>query len=182
MSFRPNSLIAIVSVAMMACQAEKSAESASGTPMAGNASVAASDDSLLDLLPPGKTALTATGDTLSRIGGAAVHGKSGYEYFVDEYWKNGTRYLRVQRSLGQNPGGSPKLSTRSRIVLPRMGPSETLKLPGFCRIKGARDPFLLAVVSSQGGSVQMDVSYAWRLDPSSETLRAISTTGVTCFD
>jgi hypothetical protein len=177
-------LLALALIATTACPQKDTPGSAdsSGVGTPGDVARTASEDSLLDLLPPGKTALTPHGDTLSKIGGAVVHGGPNKNYLFDEYWKNGTRYLRVQRAVGQRPDGSPELSTRSRLALPTMGPAETLKFPGSCRTNGQPAPGVLAIVTANGEPVLKDVRHAWIFDLASETLRGIGTTGVSCVD
>ncbi|MFN2636993.1 MAG: hypothetical protein ABR585_08205 [Gemmatimonadaceae bacterium] len=126
--------------------------------------------------------MTKTGDTLSKMGGGLLASDGAKDYAVDQYWKNGTRYLRVLRAVARTAGGQPIWSTRARLRLPAMKPSETIMFGGSCRKNDKSDPFMLAIVTDTGGSVPGDVKHAWRFDSVSEMLREIATKGISCVN
>src|SRR2546423_6191370 len=79
------SALVLILLVAIACKRESSAASVSAG-SSDNAANLALEDSILDELPPGRTAMTTAGDTLSRIGGGLIASGGASDYGVDEYW------------------------------------------------------------------------------------------------
>ena len=143
-----------------------------------SALIIAVEDSVLDALVPGRTAITRFGDTLVHIGGGMIGG----EYAASEYRRNGAPYVRMQRLLGNRPDGWPIWSTRSRIFLPAMDSTQELLMSGQCGTAGKRDSRIIAIAGGKTDSIYREIRHAWRFDSASQTLRAVETVGLTCFN
>jgi hypothetical protein len=143
---------------------------------ADSALVIAVEDSVLDALLPGRTAVTRFGDTLVHVGG----GMLGEKYAASEYRRNGAAYVRIQRLLGNRSDGWPIWSTRTRIPLPPMDSSQYLLFAAPCGVAGKTDPNIIAIAAGRTDSVYGEIRHAWRFDQASESVRAIATHTVTC--
>jgi hypothetical protein len=143
-----------------------------------SAVVTAAEDSVLDALVPGRSAVTRFGDTLVHVGG----GMMGDDYAASEYRKNGATYLRMQRLLGNRSDGWPIWSTRTRILLPAMDSTQHLLIAGQCGTADRIDSNLIAIAVGKTDSVYREIRHAWRFDRASETLRAVETRGLTCHN
>jgi hypothetical protein len=137
------------------------------------------EDSVLDALFPGQTMVTPSGDTLDSMAG----GMLDKEYGASEYRKNASIYVRIVRSLGHRSDGRPNWSTRVRLLLPAMDSTQGLLFAGMCGINDKSDRYILAIPApGPGDSVYRDIRHAWRFDRATESLRAIPTTNVVCWD
>jgi hypothetical protein len=165
-------------ITLMGCASEKQQERrpADAGRSSDSAVVIAVEDSVLDALLPGRTAVTRLGDTLVQVGG----GMLGEEYAVSEYRKNGVTHVRIQRLLGNRPDGWPVWSTRTRIVLPAMDSTQYLLFAGPCGVAGTSDPNVIAIAAGKTDSVYREIRGAWRFEARSETLLPIATDSVTC--
>jgi hypothetical protein len=176
-----NILVSVcIGLVIVGCQRELQSSKASATaglPPDSAVSVVY-EDSLLDTLLPGRIAITRTGDTLLKVGGAVLDD----DYAVDEYRKNLTRFVRIQRLLGHKPNGWPILSTRARLALPGVDSLLELMFAGMCGIDNKGDPYVLAIARATADSVYHEIRYAWRFDRASETVREIPTANVVCWN
>jgi hypothetical protein len=143
-----------------------------------SALIIAVEDSVLDALVPGRSAVTRFGDTLVHIGGGMI----GEEYAASEYRKNGAPYVRMQRLLGNRPDGWPIWSTRSRILLPAMDSTQELLMSGQCGTARKSDSKIIAIAAGKTDSIYREIRHAWRFDSASQTLRARDTVGLTCLN
>jgi hypothetical protein len=136
------------------------------------------EDSVVDWLLPGRSAVTPSGDTLVSMGGGMLDD----DYGADQYRKNATRYLRVQRVVGRTSDGKAIWSTRARVPLPAMDSTQWLMFAGMCGIDDKPDHYVFAVAVANDDSVYRDIRGAWRFDRATETLRAIPTANVLCWN
>jgi hypothetical protein len=155
------------------------AHSSPGVKTGTSAGAQSYEDSILDALPPGRTVVTRSGDTLLNIGG----GMLDEEYGAGEYRKNSATYVIIERSLGHKSNGMPIWSTRARLLLPPMDSTQTLFFAGMCGIDDKSDPFVLAIpAAGPSDSVYRNIRHAWRFDRATETLQVIQTSRVSCWD
>ena len=174
-----NRTSAALAILLFACEREASENRRpEEATQADSALIVAVEDSVLDALLPGRSALTRFGDTLVHIGGGMI----GEDYAASEYRKNGHAYLRIQRLLGNRPDGWPIWSTRSRSLLPAMDSTEELLIAGQCGTASRIDSNLIAIAAGRTDTVYREIRYAWRFDRASETLRAIDPGGLTCHN
>jgi hypothetical protein len=138
----------------------------------------APEDSILDEGGSG-WAVLPNGDSVKRIGGAMMNAPAPKAHGYDVYMKNSTRYLRIQRLVGNKPDGNPIWQMRARLRLPPMDSREVVT-EGVCSVNGKWDVSILAITGTVGDSVDFHARHAWRFDRATETLRAIPTAGVTC--
>jgi hypothetical protein len=104
------------------------------------------------------------------------------DYSADEYRKNLTRFVRIQRLLGHRPNGWPIMSTRARVALPVVDSLQQLMFAGMCGVDNKSDVYVLAIARVTDDSVYHDIRRAWRFDRASETVREIPTANVVCWD
>ena len=137
------------------------------------------EDSVLNSLLPGASAITPSGDWLTMLAG----GMLDQNYLATEYRKNGQEFVRVQRSLGRTTGGAAVWSTRARFTLPPMARNQALLFAGLCGVNNSADRYVLAIpAAGSGDTAYRNIQHAWRFEPRSEMLRPISTASVVCHD
>src|SRR6266404_757190 len=73
---------------------------------ADSAVLIAPEDSILDEGRSG-WAVLPNGDSVKRLGGAMMNVPASKNHGYDVYMKNGARYLRIQRLVGNKPDGNP---------------------------------------------------------------------------
>ena len=174
-------------VIVVACSREHRPERSSGVDTdstAGTSSIAAGstvayEDSLLDSLFPGDSTLTRAGDMLVELGGGSI--TDGY--FVTQYRKNSTRYVKIERLVGYRPGGKRAIfSTLLKLPLPPMDSTQWLMFGGMCGVNDTSDLNILAIAVANDDTVYRNISHAWRFDRAKATLSAIPTANVVCWN
>lgn len=118
------------------------------------------------------------GDTITLLGGGMID----EDYGATEYRRNGSSFLRIEKSVGRKPDGKPIWSTRARLALPQTDSSQRLLFAGMCGTDNKSDRFVLAIAVTEGDSVYRDIRHAWRFERVNETLRQIATNNVACWD
>ena len=174
-------------VFVAACDREHRPERSSAvetTSIVGTSSIAAGstgayEDSLMDALFPGDTALTRGGDTLVELGGGSINDG----YYVGQYRKNSTRYAKIERFVGYRPDGKRAiLLTLLRFPLPVMDSTQWLMYGGMCGVNDTSDVNVLAIAVNNDDSVYRNISHAWRFDRAKVTLSEIPTANVVCWN
>jgi len=182
-----NNVVAIGFMTMLAaCSGERPPERSAttettsiGTKASTAGSIVTYEDSVLDSLFPGDSTITRTGDTLVELGGGMIN--DGYA--VDQYRRNSTRYVKIERFVGYRPGGKKAIfSTLVRLPLPAMDSTQWLMFGGMCGVNDTSDVEVLAIAVANDDSVYRSISHAWRFDRATRTLREIPTTNVVCWN
>jgi len=142
--------------------------------------VGAYDDSVLATAHGDQIIVTASGDTVRMLGGTTFDVDGTMDWGAEHYRKNSIQYLRITFQTGYKPGGRAIKTTKARVRLPTMTPSQELILEGLCRVDQIRDPLIVAIATVPEGETYGPASSAWRYNPSTERLTQISPSNVTC--
>ena len=117
---------------------------------------------------------------LEDLGGALMNDAGATEYALEYLGTASRQMLWLSRFTHQDPQGHPHWDVRDVLEIPALAPGETLSFGGFCRIDGARDAEVVAVVVARDGESLAIVRRAWRADRMGERFEEIPTAGVVC--